>query len=109
MEKCYTCEKGTLKKQKVDFKLYGELVGKFDADVCDKCGEKFFDEATSEKIDVEAKAKGLWGLEAETSIGQSGDSLMVRINKPLAGFLNLHKGEKVKIRPEDKKRLIIEV
>ena len=109
MEKCYTCEKGVLEKKKIDFKLYGELIGKFEADVCSACGEKFFDEETSEKIDASTKAKGLWGLEAETTIGQSGDSLMVRINKQLADFLKLRKGEKIKIRPEARNRIIIEV
>lgn len=109
MEKCYTCEKGILQKKKVDFMLYGELIGKFDADVCSACGEKFFDEATSEKIDTATKAKGLWGLEVETCVGQSGDSLMVRINKQLAEFLKLQKGEKIKIRPQNKKSLIIEI
>ena len=52
--------------------------------------------------------KALWCLEAETKIGQSGDSLMIRGNKQLVDFLNLHKGETVKIRPEDKKKLVIE-
>ena len=108
MTKCYICEKGDLSKQKVDFKLYGEIVGKFNAEVCSHCGEKFFDEETSNKIDDVTKKKGLWGLESETIIGQSGDSLMVRISKKLADFLNLHKGEKVKIRIEDRKKLVIE-
>ena len=108
-EKCYTCEKGTLQRKKVDFQLYGELVGKFPADVCNQCQEIFFDEKTSEAIDKASKAKGLWGLEAETKVGQSGDSLMIRVNKQLVDFLNLHKGETVKIRPEDKKKLVIEI
>lgn len=109
MEKCYTCEKGVLEKKKIDFKHYGEIIGKFETDVCSVCREKFFDEQTSERIDAATKAKGLWGLEAETTVGQSGDSLMVRINKQLAEFLKLHKGEKIKIRPEDRKKLVIEV
>ncbi|MEK6920511.1 MAG: hypothetical protein AABX82_01405 [Nanoarchaeota archaeon] len=109
MEKCYVCEKGIMEKKKVDFHLYGELIGKFDAEVCPVCKEKFFDEETSQKIDATTKAKGLWGLEAETSIGQSGDSLMVRINKQLAQFLNLQKGERIKIRPEDRKKITIEI
>lgn len=109
MEKCYTCEKGFLERKKVDFKLYGELIGKFEAEVCPSCGEKFFNEETSRKIDEATKAKGLWGLEVETNVGQSGDSLMVRINKQLAQFLHLQKGERIKIRPEDRKRVVIEV
>ncbi len=109
MEKCYICEKGVLEKKKIDFKLYGEIIGKFEAEVCSVCGEKFYDEQTSAKIDTATKAKGLWGLEAETTVGQSGDSLMVRINKQLADFLKLHKGEKIKIRPEARNRIVIEV
>ena len=46
MERCYTCEKGILERKKVDFMLYGEFIGKFDADVCSKCGEKFFEVET---------------------------------------------------------------
>lgn len=109
MEKCYICEKGMLKKKEVDFSMYGELVGKFNATVCSLCGEKFFDEKESNQIDEAIKAKGFWGLETETNISQSGDSLMVRINKPLAEFFKLYKGEKVKIRPEDKKKILIEI
>lgn len=109
MEKCYICEKGLLEKKKVEFRLYGELIGRFHAEVCTSCGEKFFDEATSRKIDEATKAKGLWGLEGETTIGQSGDSLMVRINKQLAQFLHIQKSQRIKIRPEHKKRIIIDL
>ncbi len=41
MEKCYECEKGNLKKKKVKYKLYGIEIGKYPAEVCDKCGEIF--------------------------------------------------------------------
>lgn len=109
MELCYLCEKGSLQKKKVAFRLYGELVGMFPADVCSSCGEHFFNESTSKKIDESAKSKGLWGLEAETNVGQTGDSLMVRVNKQLASFLNLRKGARIKIRPEDRRHLILEI
>ena len=51
MEKCYLCEKGNLTKKKVDFKMYGKSLGKFDAEVCNKCNEIFFNEASSDKIE----------------------------------------------------------
>ena len=60
MEKCYTCEEGDLTNKKVPYKLYGQLMGKFSAKVCDKCDETFFDEKTSKKITKIVKTKGLW-------------------------------------------------
>ena len=109
MTKCYLCGKGLLKKQKTEFSLYGVSLGMFDAEICNICHEKFFDEKASEEIDAVAKQKGLWGLEAETTIGQAGDSLIVRIHKPLAEFLKLKKGGKVRIRPEDKRHVLVEI
>ncbi|MDP4012934.1 MAG: YgiT-type zinc finger protein [Candidatus Nanoarchaeia archaeon] len=109
MTKCYICEKGLLKKQKVDFLLYNENLGKFDAEVCNNCGEKFFDEETSAKIDEKAKKNGLWGLEAHTSVGVAGNSLDIRLNKNIVKFLGVKKGSLVNIYPESKKKLIIEV
>jgi len=109
MTKCYLCGKGTLKRQKTDFSLYGMSLGRFDAEVCSACSEKFFDAKASEQIDKAAKQKGVWGLEAETTVGQAGDSLIVRINKQLAQFLKLKKGSRVRIRPEDKHHAVIEL
>ncbi|MBI2672696.1 YgiT-type zinc finger protein [Candidatus Woesearchaeota archaeon] len=106
---CYTCEKGNLVKKKVEFKLYGESFGHFDAEVCDKCGEQFFDEKTSDEMDEIAKKKGLWGLESETNIAKAGGSLVIRVNKNIAQFLRLKKGEKVRLHPEDRNKLIVEV
>jgi hypothetical protein len=89
--------------------LYGVSLGKFDAEVCNSCNEKFFGEKASDEIDKIAKQKGLWGLEAETTIGKAGDSLIVRINKQLATFFKLKKGGKIRIRPEDERHIIIEI
>ncbi len=107
--KCYMCNKGNLIRKKTEFKLYGESLGKFDSDVCSKCGEVFYDEKASDLIDAAAKQKGLWGLEATTKIAQAGDSLVIRINKKLAEFMKLKKGEEVKLHPESKDKLIIEM
>lgn len=108
-EYCYICEKGKLEKKKVDFFLYGENLGKFDAEVCNLCNEKFFNEETSSKIDDKAKKLGLWGLEAHTSIGVVGNSLDIRLHKKIAKFLGVKKGSPVNIYPETKKKLIIEL
>ncbi len=107
-EKCYICGKGELVKRKVDVKPYGMSIGKFDAQVCTECNETFFSEQTSDKIDEAAKSKGLWGLESRTKIGQVGNSIDVKINKKIAEFAGLRKGEEVRVYPEGKNKIIIE-
>ena len=106
MKKCYLCEMGSLKEDKVDFRLYGKTIGKFNAEKCDKCGEVFFDEKESDKIDQAAKEKGLWGLEAETTVTQAGNSLAIRIPKKIADFMHLKKGTSTVIHPEADKLIV---
>ena len=108
-EKCYMCEKGNLLKKKVDYKLYGISIGEFDAEVCNKCSETFFDEEVSKKMTAIAKRKGLWGLQAKTRIGQSGTTLDVRLPKKIITFLQLKKGKEVEIYPQGKNKLVISI
>lgn len=109
MKRCYLCEKGALIKEIVPHTLFGEFVGKFPAEVCNACGEVFFDEKTAEQITKATKAKGLWGIGARTKIGQAGSTLDIRLPKKIIDFLKLKKGEEVSIYPESKKRLIVEI
>jgi len=108
-EKCYICDKGNLGNTKVDYILYGVNIGKFDAEVCDKCGEVFFNEEVSKKMTEIAKKKGLWGLQTKTRIGQSGTTLDIRLPKRIIDFLSLKKGKEVEIYPDGKNKLIISV
>jgi len=105
------CEKcgGKIIHKKVDYILLGQNLGKFPADVCTKCGEQVFDEEVSEKIDVIAKQKGLWGLQAKTRVGKVGNSFNILINSKIARFLELKKGEEVTVYPESKDKLVITV
>lgn len=109
MNRCYVCEKGTLNKKKVNYSLYGELIGEFDAEVCTKCGETFFSEETSRKITEIAKKKGLWGLEAKTKIGQAGSTLDVRLPQKIIAYMKLKKGKEVTIIPESKHKLVLRI
>lgn len=109
MAKCYMCEKGTLKVREVPYEVYGEPVGKFQAEVCESCGETFFDEETSRKITAATKSKGLFGLGAKTKIGRSGTALDIRLPKKIIEFSHLRKGEEVTIYPESRKKLVIEI
>ncbi len=65
-EKCYIYEKGNLSVKEVNYDLYGIFLGKFPAEVCDRCEETFFDEEISKKITKSAKKKELWELQAKT-------------------------------------------
>jgi len=106
--KCDECG-GKIVNKLIDFSLYDVSLGSFPAEVCIKCGEKCFDEGASDMIDESAKAKGLWGLGAKSKVGIAGDSFIIRVNKKLAKFLDLKKGEEVSLRPESKHKLIIEL
>lgn len=106
-----TCDEcgGKIVKKPVPFYLYGIELGNFPAEVCSQCGEECFDEGASDMIDAAAKEKGLWGLDAKTTVGVAGDSFIIRINKDLAEFFKLKKGEEVHLRPENKHTLIVEL
>lgn len=106
--KCEECG-GKIVKKKIEFELYGESLGMFPAEVCDKCGEEIFDEETSDKIDEAAKEKGLWGLGAGTKIARVGSSMAVTINKKIVEYMGLEKGESVFVYPESKRKLVVEV
>ena len=105
--KCPFCDKGTLKETKTREMMFGINLGEFPAQKCSRCGETFTSEETTKLIEEKAKEKGIWGLEKKTKIARSGNSLAVRIPKPLADFLELQEGKEVYIYPEND-RLIIE-
>lgn len=107
-DKCILCE-GKLNKKMVDYEIYGKSIGKFPALVCDSCGEQWFDEETSRKIQEKEKKLRLFGLSRETKISYSGNSLIIRIPKELAKFMNLKKETEVIIYPEDKNKLSISI
>ncbi len=105
--KCPICDQGTLKTGKIKEEMFGEYLGEFPAEICTRCGETFTDEEITRKIELAAKKKGIWGLEKKSTITKTGNSLAVRIPKPIAQHLLLREGEAIYIRPE-KKKLIIE-
>lgn len=105
---CPVCE-GKLRRVKREF-IYSDIVlGEFEAEACDRCGEVFFTEASSDEIDRLAKERGIWGFEARTKVSYSGNSLIVRIPKEVVEFMGLEKGDGVRIHPEGKKRLVVEL
>jgi len=104
---CPIC-KGRLVRNKHPY-FFGNInLGMYEADVCEKCGEAFYTEESSDKIDKEAKKMGIWGLGKEVVVGTSGNALMVRISKDIAKFTDLKKGEHVFVHPDGKNRIAIE-
>jgi len=106
--KCALC-KGNLKKKTIDYKIYGKSIGKFQALVCDSCGEQWFDEKTAKKIEEAEKKAGIFGLSKETKISYSGNSLIIRIPKELAKFMNLKKETSIILYPENKDKLCVAI
>lgn len=104
--KCPICEKGILKVKEIEEHMFGISLGKFPAEVCEKCGESFTDTETTKKIEGVAKKKGIWGLGTITKITKTGNSLAVRIPKKLADYLKLRNGEDTYIHPEGNKIII---
>ena len=105
---CVICDGETYKKI-VDYKEAGISLGKFKADVCKKCNETYFDEATAGKIQQKSKEMGLFGLAKKAKVAEIGNSIAIRIPKEIAKFLNLKKGKEVTIFPEGKNDMHINV
>lgn len=103
---CPICE-GKLVLKKVPYKYHDIELGRYEAEVCIKCGEVFFTEESSDGIDKKAKELGIWGVEKRSKISYSGNSLIVRIPSEVSKFMKLSKGKEVIIRAEGKKRLVV--
>ena len=104
---CPVCEKGSLRNMRIMEDMFGVELGEFPARVCSNCGESFTDEATTKQIEEAAKKKGIWGLGRTTKITKAGNSLVVRIPKPIANFLRIKVGQEAFVHP-DKDKLVIE-
>jgi hypothetical protein len=106
--KCILCN-GNLKKEIVDYKIYGESIGKFPALVCKSCKEQWFNEETALEIEQAEKKANLFGLSRESKISYGGNSLIIRIPNDIAKFMNLKKESQVMIHPENKNKIIIDI
>jgi len=109
MKSCPICGKGKLIKKSVPYSIYDIEIGRFPAEVCTKCGEQWFSEETARRIEQIEREKGLFGLSKQSKISYSGNSLIIRIPKEIAKFMNLKKEKSVSIYPEGKNKILIEV
>ena len=107
---CPICEKGVLRKQKVDVEKYGEAIGMFTADVCSNCGEQIFDSHEARKIEGKTKELGLWGVPSQTRIYKVGGNFVISLKKKIAESLGITKPMDVRLIPQVKqKRIVVEV
>jgi hypothetical protein len=109
MTTCYECEKGKLGKKNVEYKKYGVLIGKYPAEVCNKCHEIFYESDVVGKIEKKVKEMHLWGLSAKSKVGTSGHALDVKLNKKLVKFLGVEKGQEVLIEPVSQNKFEVSV
>ena len=79
--KCPICEEGKLRKGRIKENMFRTYLGKFQAEICTKCGESFTNSETTKKLEEAAKKKGIRGLGAKTKITKTGNSLAVRMPK----------------------------
>ena len=105
--RCPICEKGSLSNGKMMETMFGVDLGEFPAMMCGNCKESFTDEATTKLIEEAAKKRGVWGLGKTTKITKAGNSMVVRIPKPIAEFLKIKVGQEAFVHPE-KDKLVIE-
>ena len=104
---CPACDKKELRMGKIREVMFGVDLGEFQTLVCSNCKESFTDEATTKKIEEAAKKNGIWGLGKTTKITKAGNSMVVRIPKPIAEFLKMKVGQEAFVHP-DKDKLVIE-
>ena len=104
---CPICEKGELRKGKIREVMFGVDLGEFPAMICSNCKESFTDDAATKLIEEAAKKRGIWGLGKTTKITRAGNSIVVRIPKPIVNFLHIKVGQEAFVHP-DKDKLVIE-
>ena len=100
---------GTLKKSHTKVEFFGIDFGIRECEVCTKCGSEFLDEKVLDEIEQEVKKKQLFGLEKDTQITKSGNSLVIRIPPKIASFLKAKYKDIVRIYPAENRKLILEL
>jgi len=89
--------------------IHGVGIGTYPGYRCPQCSEEWFDEATVDAIQAKAKKIGLFGLHATGRVSVAGNSLMVRVPMRLARFLGIRKGTPVRVQPDGKDRIVVEI
>lgn len=103
--KCISCN-GEMREKLVEHKEFGVSLGKFHAMVCSKCGEKFYDSASVDKIQAASKKAGLFGMVSRVKAAKIGNSIAIRVPKEIAAAVHLKPGAEVILHPEGNKVIL---
>jgi len=106
---CPVCDRGKLRLRTIAHVEDDIDYGRFEAEVCDQCDERFFTEESARRIEAREQELGIWGLERRATVSYSGNSLIVRIPKDLERYLALKRGSEILVRPKGRKRIEIDV
>ncbi len=100
---------GTLKKSQCEVEFFGIDFGLRECEICTSCGSEYLSQETMKEVEEEVKSKRIFGLERNVKVSKSGNSLVIRIPKEIAEFMNLKKDGLLRLFPVESKRLEIEV
>lgn len=100
---------GTLKKSHCEVEFFGINFGLKECEICTSCGSEYLSEEIMREVEEEVKAKKIFGLERKVKVSKSGNSLVIRIPKEIAEFMNLKKDALLRLFPVENKRLEVEV
>lgn len=109
MKECPICGSGRLKKGEIEEEMFGISLGRYDAEICDACGESFVDGATMRMIEEKARELDIWGIAKKIKVVRSGDSLAIRVPLDIAKLFNLREGKEIFLYPEGTTKLALEI
>jgi len=100
---------GTLKESHAQVEFFGIDFGVREAEVCAKCGSEYLSDEVLGEIEEEVKKKKLFGLEKQTQVTKSGNSLVIRIPPEIVEFSGMKYKERIRIYPVAKNRIEVEL
>ena len=100
---------GILKKSITEVEFFGINFGIKECEVCTKCNAEYLDNEVIQDIQEQTKKLGIFGLERNLQISKSGNSLILRIPVDIAKFMNIRYKTHVRVFPNSKKCLQIEI
>lgn len=100
---------GTLKKTQLPVEFFGIDFGLREGELCTNCNSEYLNDAILEIIEREVKKKKLFGLEKQTQITKSGNSLVIRIPPEIVKFTSLKYKDRVRVYPSGKDRIELEI